>query len=264
MFNGFGSHPELTDCTFDRNTGDHSSGVGMFNCHSSPILHGCEFTQNRSGGTGGGSGVGMMNIHSHAKIVKCVFAGNSSAFQGEGGAVANRYGEPRFEDCTFEGNSIDSYGFGGGMFNHHSRPTLDRCTFTSNSAYNGIGGGMCNRNSGTLMRDCTFEVNWAEVGGAVSNSTKIDGRILTPDDDPTLIGCTMTGNWCDLGSGGVETSTPNPSLDFGPCVPRMTACRLWCNSPVSMDDPFEDGGDNCIRDDCIECPETGAGNGAPQ
>jgi len=150
------SNPLVNNCTFENNSAGDSNpdvhgGGGMLNSSSSPTVTNCTFVGNWTTRMGGG----MDNIYGSSPIVtNCAFRGNS-AFQG--GGMRNLQGSSTVvTNCVFAGNSADS---GGGMHNDSSLPKVTNCTFRRNTA--AIGSGIYDTGGGATV---TNSILWGNSG----------------------------------------------------------------------------------------------------
>ena len=161
VYNVSGSHPTLTDVTFDGN-GDSNNqfGGGMYNgLASNPMLTNVVFSNNVSGNSGGG----LYNDSSSPTLTNITFTGNS-AFSG-GGMVNKNTSNSTLLNVTFSNNSAT---VAGGLYNDNSNPTLTNVTFSGNSASN-IGGAMSGFNASPTLTNVTFSGNSAPTGGAIGD-----------------------------------------------------------------------------------------------
>ena len=156
------SSPSLTRVLFEANVGSdqNSSGGGMLNLFSYPILNQVDFISNgdwwsKSPGYGGG----MANSNSNPTLVNVTFRGNYAYY--EGGGMRNESSSPTLINVLFSGNATDMRG--GGMYNSGStnQPDLTNVTFSRN--YSGqYGGAMFNRgNSSPILTNCIIWNNYA-------------------------------------------------------------------------------------------------------
>jgi predicted outer membrane repeat protein len=166
------SHPTLLHVAFIDNVAN-STGGGMDNLDSNPVLIGVTFSGNSAS-----SGGGMFNVGSSPTMDGAIFEDNT----GDGGGMFNDSGSsPTLTNVLFRGNS----GFlGGGMNNGHETATanLRNVIFDGNHA-DGWGGGMMNQGS-TSLTNVTFSGNSAGSGGGIYNA----GGTATPDN------CILWGN----------------------------------------------------------------------
>jgi len=177
MYNYYSS-PMVTNCTFTGNTADYGGG-GMFNIESESTVTNCTFSSNTADSSGGG----MHNLGSHPTVTDCTFTDNTTVW--DGGGMDNYSSSPTVTNCTFNGNT--SYARGGGMGNvNSSSPTVTNCTFTGNTAYNS-GGGMGNLdNASPTVTNCTFSSNTADSSGG--------GMFNSNNSNPTVTNCIL---WSD-------------------------------------------------------------------
>lgn len=223
-----GSHPMLTDCTFDSNSADAGGGV-LNDSGSSPTVIRCAFN-----GDSAVIGGGMLNGNSSNPAVSdCLFSGNLADFGG--GGMANRHNaDPTVSGCTFTANSTSGNGGGiynqnnsnpivrkcvfggntaadngGAMYNTTSSPTISHCAFWGNSAHDG--GGVFNSESNPLVSNCAFGGNAALFGGGMYNHV---------DSNPEVANCAFSGNTADTNGGAMAVANSTPIL---------ANCILWKN-----------------------------------
>ena len=214
-----GARPKILNCVLS-NSQALEGGGGMYNGGgSSPTVTNCTFSSNaaRYGG-------GMNNMNSNSTVTNCTFSGNSAT---SGGAMYNwdNY-EGSVTDCTFDGNSaVGGISSGGGMANWGSRVDVTNCTFSGNSS-DDLGGGMytvniawCGPGDGTVT-NCTFSGNSANNRGgglyAVSCGPAVTNCILWNNSPDTIAeqnpGSTLVffavdvgaWRWNEIGIAGVD------------------------------------------------------------
>ena len=177
----------VNNCTFANNTGAISNRAPL-------IITNSRFTNNTSGGFGGGGAISSsVDSQSAApftlRISDSTFTGNSSA--GDGGAL-NVDGPLQIARCSFTGNSAtgtdrdDEISFGGAISLNYNNSlqsgtlSISDSTISGNSAPRGGGGGLdVDTNSfggdaaGTvILTNCTISGNSALVGGGgIANLT---------------------------------------------------------------------------------------------
>jgi len=138
----------------------NSSGGGMYNDTSSPVLTNLTFSGNSAD-----YGAGMYNHNSDPTLTNVTFGGNSAI--AEGGGMNNYAGsDPTLTNVTFSGNTAP---LGAGMTNIlSSNPTLTNVTFNGNLATRG--GGMENyADCNPTLKNVTFTDNSADRGGGMYN-----------------------------------------------------------------------------------------------
>jgi len=244
MYNGNGSSPSVTNCTFSGNaTGQYDGGGGgMYNTSSSPTVTNCTFSGNTvswSGGLGGG-------MYNHASssptVANCTFSGNRADY-GSGGGMYNGNGtSAAVVNCAFSGNTAG--GDGGGISNYASSSlTLNNCTFSGNTARTGVGGGMFSYQSSPTVSNCIF---W-------DNSAPLGDEIYKASGSPTFSHCDIRGSggsgalWdtaLGVDGGGNIRGDPRfvaPATPAGPdglWRTRDDGLRLQSNSPcIGAADP---------------------------
>ena len=177
----------VNNCTFANNTGAISNRAPL-------IITNSRFTNNTSGGFGGGGAISSsVDSQSAApftlRISDSTFTGNKSA--GDGGAL-NVDGPLQIARCSFTGNSAtgtdrdDEISFGGAISLNYNNSlqsgtlSISDSTISGNSAPRGGGGGLdVDTNSfggdaaGTvILTNCTISGNSALVGGGgIANLT---------------------------------------------------------------------------------------------
>ena len=164
-----------------------SSGAGMYNINSNPILINLNFIGNSAV-----RGAGMYNAQSSPTLTNVIFSQNSA---GDGGGMYNNQSNPTLITVTFNGN-LSSYNAGGGMFNIDSSPTLTYVTFTENE-----GGGMYNDNGSPTLTHVLFLTNSSLQGGGMRNF----------GCSPELSDVTFSGNTANRG-GGLANVYSSPTL----------------------------------------------------
>jgi predicted outer membrane repeat protein len=223
-----GSTAALSWCTFRGNSANTGGGIASRN--ASPLISGCEFSDNTALRSGGGV---LSAQHSVATITDCAFLGNHAA---TGAGLYNSDDcNPTLTGCTFEQNiaAVEGGGLGSNGTNAFS---LANCTFTGNAA--NWGGGMSNRGGAPTLTACTFADNSATYGGgyysAASAVPFFDGGTLTGNSaydgggifleggaNPTLLTVTFQDN-AATHAGGAFFST-------GTCSPAILSCEFRDN-----------------------------------
>ena len=163
-----------------------SSGAGMHNTNSNPILSNLNFIGNSARG-----GAGMYNDQSSPTLTNVIFSQNSAI---DGGGMYNDQSNPTLTTVTFSANS--SSNLGGGMYNIDSSPTLTDVTFTDN-----VGGGMYNELGSPKLNYVLFLDNSSLRGGGMRNLTC----------SPELLNVTFSGNTANRG-GGLSNVGSSPRL----------------------------------------------------
>jgi hypothetical protein len=200
----------------------HSSGGGMYNSYSSPMISNCTFKGNSALEEGGG----MYNYQCSSKVTLSTFSDNDAA---KGAGMATSWSDDLVvSKCTFKDNVASENG--GGMYNGNSSPTVTACTFKNNSAV-WDGGGMRNFYSANpTVTGCTFIANRAkEDGGGISNYAESSPQVIRctfmfntavsgggmangwDDSNPTVSNCTFSGNTAQYG-GGMYTYDSSPAV----------------------------------------------------
>ena len=209
----------------------HSSGGGMYNCGSHPMVTNCVFRAN----TAKKFGIGMHNLQSAPKITNCVFKDNAS-IDDEAGAMTNHSmdestspvvinsifrdnlcvgmdnasSHPMVINCAFYAN------LGSGMRNWESDATVINCTFVGNST-DRYGGGMYNHSADPIVTNCIF---WANSGlGSQIYSDGISNPTMTYSDIqhgyPGIGNFSADPMFADMASGDLRLETGSPCIDSG-------------------------------------------------
>ncbi len=211
------SSPVLANITFSSNNANDYGG-GMLNNGSSPTLSKVVFTEN-SAVIGGG---GMHNYDSSNPVLSdVVFSGNRAI---NGGGMSNLRSNSSLTDVTFVQNSASFRG--GGMMNLSSTPTLTRVEFSANTADNG--GGMANASSSPVLTDVLFTGNSSNLGGGMfnqegssptlsevsfsANSAPNGGGMANWSSSPTLFKVTFSTNRASYRGGGMYNDSSSPTL----------------------------------------------------
>ena len=191
----------VTDCIFNSN---QSEGGGAICNVGAAILFRCTFMGNSSMHGGGG---GMWNCDTYVMLISCIFEENSGE---SGGGIYNYEAGSSLTNCTFRKNHAD---WGGGIHNSGSDATITDCLFSQNTAYES-GGGVSNHYSGLTACNCVFSGNSSgNTGGGAFNEAGLQ---------PTLTGCTFTGNSAQKGN-----ALACPPLLWYQGTVRLANCILW-------------------------------------
>ena len=164
-----------------------SSGAGMYNTNSNPILSNLNFIGNSAM-----RGAGLYNAQSSPTLTNVIFSQNSA---GDGGGMYNDQSNPTLATVTFNGNLSSNYS-GGGMTNINSSPVLTHVTFTENE-----GGGMYNELGSPKLNYVLFLANSSLRGGGMRNFSC----------SPELLNVTFSGNTATRG-GGLSNVYSSPRL----------------------------------------------------
>jgi hypothetical protein len=156
------------------------------------------------------SGGGISNSYSSPVLAKVTIAGNSAT--NRGGGIYNYFSSPVLANVTIAGNSASNNG--GGMYNrYYSSPVLANVTIAGNSASTS-GGGICNENSSPVLANVTIAGNSAISGGGIyifdNSSPALTNVVITgnsasggngggvnsgdPSSSPVLTNVTIAGN----------------------------------------------------------------------
>jgi parallel beta-helix repeat protein len=170
-----------------------STGGGMYNESSSPVLTNVTISDNTAAGYGGG----MYSAYFSSPVLTSVtISGNSAA---SGGGMYNTLSSPVLTNVTISGNSAIN---GGGMYNDNSSPVLTTVTISDNSA--AYGGGMSNFSSSSpVLTNVTISDNTADDNGG--------GMYNYDGSSPVLTDVTISGNYASNG-GGMFNSSSSPVL----------------------------------------------------
>ena len=221
-----------------RNSGVGAEGGGMLiSSASRPTIRNCVFENNVSTGYGGGLDI---VDSSDPLISNCRFTNNLSVLNGGGLGVYRS--SPTIDACVFFQNRTIE-GPGGGLSNYAGAPTISSCTFQSNAAETLNGGGAYNGNGSAVFQDCLFVQNTAleQGGGAYNFGTA--SNIANAE----YVRCVFRDNVAASGPPG------NGMTNIGFTTPRLEGCEIRCNGPEPIAGGYVDAGENCIRDDCLEC-----------
>jgi hypothetical protein len=210
------SSPYIRNCRFTQNT-----GRAMYNSASSPTLTDCVFEKNL---------LGMSNTGSSPVLSGCDFIGNST------GGMANYAGSsPVITGSSFIENHATQYG--GAIYNNASSASISGCTFTRNVAgdlsagYPGEGGAVYAW--GTLQTDvvnCRFNGNQAaRQGGAALGNLMMINCSFSGNSAP--VGAAVT-----YAVGVINCSfSANTSMELGGVVAyanQIVNCVVWGNSSL--------------------------------
>jgi hypothetical protein len=157
----YNSNPILTNCIFINNSSAHEGG-GMENRSSSPELSYCTFISNSAYREGGG----MRNESwSSPILIGCEFTDNSvTSSHSHGGGICNNYQDsPTLINCLFTGNSAHR---GGGMYSYWGTASVTNSSFSGNSASE-RGGAMYYRNVSSTLTNCIVWGNTALQGDEI-------------------------------------------------------------------------------------------------
>lgn len=186
------------------------------------------------------------------------FLGNGSI--GGGGICCGLSSSPTIVGCTITGNTA---WFGGGII-VHSDSFINDCKITNNDAI--AGGGIYCLSSQNTITNCTIEDNAAESeGGGISSYVSGEGVQLV------ISGCTIVRNTSLYGGGGIYCHWLEGETIISDCTisgnEAPFAGGVYSNHLVTMSSTiacgntsdqisvsnWNDGGDNCISDDCTNC-----------
>lgn len=250
--------PSITGTRFVSNFScSEGGGVAIFG--GTPTFDDCEFSSNITNSFPGHVRGGGLYTTGMPTITNSSFANNLSD---RGGAIA---GPAHVQDSTFTGNQSS---WGGALY----QVTLaERCSLQNNRtecyfAESGLGGGAA---AESTLSECTITGNVGTYGGALLDCIVMDSVISDNRADYTgncfgvaqgggaknctLIRCTVTGNWVDLGfglpfsgsGGGLDGGSAEQSLfadnfaDYGGGVANATLDRC---TVVGNDVRFSAGG----------------------
>ena len=232
------SRPILRNCIFEGNyalAGD--GGAAIYCMNSSAItIESCVFNDSYTASFGGAI---LAKDSSNITILDCAFSGNHGY---DGGAIFmwNCQGGV-MADCEFAGNECTEDG--GAIYNWKCTGfSFTRCEFQGNE-YGYLGGGVFNDDcSGLSFEDCSFEGNVVRPDGSICHG----GGISNLGSSLAIMNCTFVDNQAYVG-GGIWNSEDS-TLD-------LQWCRFWCNQPDAIVGGILSGSDNCINNDCVECPD---------
>jgi hypothetical protein len=199
-----------------------SSGGGMYNASSSPVLTNLTISGNNAGDYGGG----MYNASSSPVLTNLTVSGNSVA--ASGGGMYNSYSSsPVLISVALSGNS--SAEIGGGMYNSYSSsPVLINAALSGNSAA-AYGGGMYNSSSSSP--DIRNSIIWGNTAAnAVTEGVSNDGG-STPVIAHSIV----------QGSGGSSSWTAATGTDDGGNLDTDPLFEDWKNPATYTPMPNSDG-----------------------
>ena len=229
VFCGVGISPAIVRCTIAGNTADY--GGGIF-CGEGSVLRveGCsiEWNQSEVGG-------GILCENSSPVIIGCEIS-NNTAYQDGGGIGSIGGAAPRIDDCTLSENSASH---GGAVYcAEGSMVEVESSTLSDNGAVSGAG--IYCIDASTQLMSCELSGNVAESdGGAIAclgaallslesctladNSAEWGGAILYDGPvDSTLQASTFSMNYAASGGGAIICR-----LDASPLIQD---CRFSKNS----------------------------------
>jgi L-ascorbate metabolism protein UlaG (beta-lactamase superfamily) len=169
-----GSDPKIIDCIFNDNYAGQIGGGGIKNSKSDPNLTSCTFNRNTTAASGGG----MLNDQSNPVLISCGFIENNS--DSGGGGICNRFNNNSILlECMFIGNWSQEQG--GGIFDRESNSTLNNCIFSGNYTlrrslypYNGGGSIYFYEACNPVIMNCLFIGNWGKNGMALCSDSRDD------------------------------------------------------------------------------------------
>jgi predicted outer membrane repeat protein len=188
--------PSVENCTFIGNDAVVEGGAISVRQGSTPIIHGCTFTDN-SASSGGAVSIGYS---AQPTFVDCAFLNNTADREGGALHVVRSWPPLLISRCSFAGNMA---GWNGGAVATEGGLWLTECDFHSNDAQ--LGGALYRPNFAYPIDliDCTFTGNAASTSG---------GAVYADAGDTLFIsGCTFsqntaTGNSQEEGGGAVFTN----------------------------------------------------------
>lgn len=183
---------ELSDCSFDGNTGDQGGAVHN-SLGSRLLMSDCRVSDNEGQDEGGG----LFNA-GEAELTGCDFPSNGTFTDGAG--IYNT-GTLSLARCSFSGN-FANFG-GGGLFNDGSAE-LHHCEFTGNVSEGGFGGGILNSGvlAATATAICGNESRADGSGAGIGNSGSM-----------TLSSCYISNNTVGYEGSGIDTMGPLTMTD---------------------------------------------------
>ena len=224
----------IKDLVITGGTGFYGGGIFCdgLSTMSSATIDGCRISDN-TGGFGGG-----IFASADCVINDCTIENNLAI--ASGGGIYCVSSQNTITDCTVEGNEATSEG--GGIYSFgFGELLISGCTITGNTCQDdGAGGGAGIRGylGDTTIIDCTISDNTA---------TSVGGGIMTSSTTITS-GCTISDNTGGLGGGLYSVSTHLITIS-STVVCGNTSGQIYF-------DDWNDGGDNCISDDCTNCSES--------
>lgn len=232
---------------------NQSSGGGVFNAVTNPVIANCTISNNGASSSGGG----MNNASASPTIRNTTFSGNNSSF--DGGAINNVSSSPSITYSRFVSNTAAANG--GGIQNTNSAPMIANSNFLKNTAY--AGGGIANNNSSPTIVSAAFSENNSLYGGAISNayspgiavtnsvfasnSARQGGAIYNNASSPTITNSTF---YAANPSGSWSIYSSNAS-------PIITNSIIWSSGGAGMENP---GGSPQITYSTVPGIASGSGN----
>ena len=237
--------PAIVDCVFDNNRtiggGCPPSAVGaaMYNGDgSSPTVTRCTFTENSSDSSGGAVG---NEVDSNPVFVDCWFLGNTAEL--DGGAMASVDGcHVRMINCVVAGNSAEERG-GGLYFEWRCDPTITNCTFWDNSASAGAAISSMDYSIAFLTNcilsgptfalpiiDEGYAMTFAEyccVMGGYEGAGNIDLLPLLADPNNGDYNLTPESPCIDIGGNDADTNWITPDIDELPDTDILGRPRFY-------------------------------------
>ena len=146
----------LRHCTLADNHADRRGGA-IHAMGPSTTAEGCQFSDNRADGAGGG---GAIYASGGLRLAHCQFDGNRAA---ESGGAISCYGRLTISDCRFSNNHAE--GYSGGAINVLGATTIADSAFVGNHAGSNGGAVQVVAGGSLAMTRCGLRDNHADDGG---------------------------------------------------------------------------------------------------
>lgn len=148
----------------------------------------------------GSNSNGIRLFHSSPTISKCTISGNSTPYGGGGISIGYWDCGPTISNCVISGNTA---GWSGGGIRVCDTPTtIVNCIISGNTARSA--GGIDVDQSSPTIANCVIRDNSAVYSGG--------GFFLYKASNPSLITCTISGNYAGSDGGGLLMSKSSPTI----------------------------------------------------
>jgi hypothetical protein len=179
------------------------------------------------------SGEGPETILDGFRISGCGFDGVLGGFVAAGAGMRNEGSSPTVRNCIFSGNVAGGFdgcpfeilgpsGVGGAVYNFNGAPLFVDCLFVGNAALT-----LCGWCDGDVC--CQWNFTCCDGGGFYSCSGGLGGAMYNYQSSPTLINCTIVGNY---GEGGEPFFEPAGGAVVGGGT--LLNCIVWGNGPDAL------------------------------
>ncbi len=211
------------------------------------VLDGVHITGGNANSTSPNHAGGGLYCLGGATLTHCTFVANSA--KNGGGGMLNS-SNPALRNCMFSGNLVTiSAGQGGGMYNS-SNPTLRNCGFFGNSVPTGSskGGGLFNQAGNPTLTGCTFSGNKASSGGGVyryAGSPTLRDCIVWGNTSSGLYGTGLVATYSDVQGGFAGTGNINVDPRFVDADGADNDPNTWADNDyhLSLASPCINAGD---------------------